>query len=79
MKKRKLGNGGLEVSELGLGCMGLSFGYGPATDKKSAVDLIRAAVELGVTLFVGGPPLVVGLDGTHPLCPPVFEREGVRG
>jgi aryl-alcohol dehydrogenase-like predicted oxidoreductase len=51
MKKRKLGNGGLEVSELGLGCMGLSFGYGPATDKKSAVDLIRAAVELGVTLF----------------------------
>jgi aryl-alcohol dehydrogenase-like predicted oxidoreductase len=51
MKKRKLGNGGLEVSELGLGCMGLSFGYGPATDKKSAVELIRAAVELGVTLF----------------------------
>lgn len=51
MKKRKLGNSGLEVSALGLGCMGLSFGYGPATDKKSAVDLIRAAVELGITLF----------------------------
>jgi aryl-alcohol dehydrogenase-like predicted oxidoreductase len=51
MKKRKLGNDGLEVSELGLGCMGLSFGYGPATDKKSAIDLIRAAVDLGVTLF----------------------------
>jgi aryl-alcohol dehydrogenase-like predicted oxidoreductase len=51
MKKRKLGNDGLEVSELGLGCMGLSFGYGPAADKKSAIDLIRAAVELGVTLF----------------------------
>jgi aryl-alcohol dehydrogenase-like predicted oxidoreductase len=51
MKKRKLGNGGLEVSALGLGCMGLSFGYGPATDKKTAIDLIRAAVELGVTLF----------------------------
>jgi len=51
MKKRKLGNSGLEVAELGLGCMGLSFGYGPATDKKSAVELIRAAVELGVTLF----------------------------
>lgn len=51
MKKRKLGNEGLEVSALGLGCMGLSFGYGPATDKKSAVGLIRSAVELGVTLF----------------------------
>jgi aryl-alcohol dehydrogenase-like predicted oxidoreductase len=51
MKKRKLGNGGLEVSALGLGCMGLSFGYGPATDKKTAVYLIRAAVELGITLF----------------------------
>jgi aryl-alcohol dehydrogenase-like predicted oxidoreductase len=51
MKKRKLGNSGLEVSELGLGCMALSFGYGPPTDKKSVVDLIRAAVELGVTLF----------------------------
>jgi aryl-alcohol dehydrogenase-like predicted oxidoreductase len=51
MEKRKLGIGGLEVSALGLGCMGLSFGYGPATDKKSAVDLIRAAVEQGVTLF----------------------------
>jgi aryl-alcohol dehydrogenase-like predicted oxidoreductase len=51
MKKRKLGSGGLEVSALGLGCMGLSFGYGPATDKKSAVALIHAAVESGVTLF----------------------------
>jgi aryl-alcohol dehydrogenase-like predicted oxidoreductase len=51
MKKRKLGSGGLEVSALGLGCMGLSFGYGPATDRKSAVHLIRAAVDLGVTFF----------------------------
>jgi aryl-alcohol dehydrogenase-like predicted oxidoreductase len=51
MKKRELGSGGLEVSELGLGCMGLSFGYGPAAEKKSAIDLIRAAVDLGVTLF----------------------------
>lgn len=51
MKKRKLGNSGLEVSALGLGCMGLSFGYGPATDKEQAISLIRAAVERGVTFF----------------------------
>ncbi len=51
MKKRKLGNSGLEVSALGLGCMGLSFGYGPATDKKDAVQLIREAFESGVTFF----------------------------
>jgi aryl-alcohol dehydrogenase-like predicted oxidoreductase len=51
MKKRKLGNSGLEVSELGLGCMGLSFGYGPATDKQDAIKLIRAAFERGVTFF----------------------------
>jgi aryl-alcohol dehydrogenase-like predicted oxidoreductase len=51
MKKRILGNSGLEVSELGLGCMGLSFGYGPATDNASAIQLIRRAYELGVTFF----------------------------
>ena len=51
MKKRRLGNGGLEVSALGLGCMGLSFGYGPAADKEQAISLIRAAVERGVTFF----------------------------
>jgi aryl-alcohol dehydrogenase-like predicted oxidoreductase len=51
MKKRALGNTGLEVSEIGLGCMGLSFGYGPATDKQQAVALIRRAFELGVTFF----------------------------
>ena len=51
MEKRKLGKSGLEVSALGLGCMGLSFGYGPATDKPAAIALIRGAVELGVTLF----------------------------
>ena len=51
MQKRKLGNSGLEVSALGLGCMGLSFGYGPATDKQQAIQLIRAAVERGVTFF----------------------------
>jgi aryl-alcohol dehydrogenase-like predicted oxidoreductase len=51
MQKRKLGNSGLEVSALGFGCMGLSFGYGPATDTESAVKLIRAAFERGVTFF----------------------------
>ena len=50
MKKRKLGND-LEVSTLGLGCMGLSFGYGPATEKQDAIALIRAAVDEGVTFF----------------------------
>ncbi len=51
MQKRKLGNSGLEVSALGLGCMGLSFGYGPATNKEDAIKLIRKAYELGVTFF----------------------------
>jgi aryl-alcohol dehydrogenase-like predicted oxidoreductase len=51
MKKRKLGKNNLEVSALGLGCMGLSFGYGPAVDKKDGIALIRAAVERGVTFF----------------------------
>ena len=51
MKKRKLGNSHLEVSAIGLGCMGLSHGYGPATDRQSAIALIRAAVDRGVTLF----------------------------
>lgn len=49
MRKRKLGNCGLEVSALGLGCMGMSFGYGPAADKQEMIALIRKAVELGVT------------------------------
>ncbi|MBS1842309.1 MAG: aldo/keto reductase [Acidobacteria bacterium] len=51
MKKRKWGKSGLEVSELGLGCMGMSFGFGPAMDKKDGIALIRAAVERGVTFF----------------------------
>ncbi len=51
MKKRLLGKSGLEVSALGLGCMGLSFGFGPATEKSEAIKLIRAAVERGVTFF----------------------------
>lgn len=51
MRKRKLGTSGLEVSALGLGCMGLSFGYGPAVDKQQGINLIRAAVDRGVTFF----------------------------
>src|SRR5216684_1128482 len=51
MQKRKLGNSNLEVSALGLGCMGLSYGYGPATDKQEAISLIRTAVERGITFF----------------------------
>ncbi len=51
MQKRKLGKSGLEVSALGLGCMVMSFGYGPAADKQEAISLIRSAVERGVTFF----------------------------
>src|SRR5215472_14352594 len=51
MQKRKLGKSSLEVSAIGLGCMGMSFGYGPAVDKQEGITLIRAAVERGVTFF----------------------------
>ncbi len=51
MQRRKLGKSGLEVSAVGLGCMGMSFGYGPAADKKQAISVIRAAAERGVTFF----------------------------
>jgi aryl-alcohol dehydrogenase-like predicted oxidoreductase len=51
MQKRKLGNSDLEVSAIGLGCMGLSHGYGPATNRGDAIKLIRAAHERGVTFF----------------------------
>ena len=51
MQKRKLGKSGLEVSSIGLGCMGLSYGYGPAVDKQHGISLIRAAFERGVTFF----------------------------
>jgi aryl-alcohol dehydrogenase-like predicted oxidoreductase len=51
MQTRRLGNNGLEVSAIGLGCMGLNFGYGPGVDKPEAISLIRAAVERGVTFF----------------------------
>src|SRR5437764_61516 len=51
MQKRKLGKSNLEVAAIGLGCMGLSFGYGPAVDRQEGISLIRAAVERGVTFF----------------------------
>ena len=51
MQKRKLGNSNLEVSALGLGCMGMSFSYGPPADKQEMISLIRTAVERGVTFF----------------------------
>src|SRR3954462_6851799 len=51
MQKRQLGKSGLEVSALGLGCMGLSFGYGPPVDEQAGIKLIRAAVDVGVTFF----------------------------
>lgn len=51
MKKRKLGNSGLEVSAMGLGCMGMSFGYGPKADENEMIKLIHAAVEKGITFF----------------------------
>jgi aryl-alcohol dehydrogenase-like predicted oxidoreductase len=51
MQKRKLGNSNLEVSAIGLGCMGMSFGYGPAKDEQEMVSVIRSAVDLGVTFF----------------------------
>ncbi len=51
MEKRRLGKSNLEVSAIGLGCMGLSYGYGPAADRQDAIKLIRSAAELGVTFF----------------------------
>ena len=51
MKKRTLGKSGLEVSTLGLGCMGMSFSYGPPKDKQEMISLLRAAVERSVTFF----------------------------
>ena len=51
MQKRKLGKSNLEVSSIGLGCMGMSFSYGPPADKQEMISLLRTAVELGVTFF----------------------------
>src|SRR5437762_13164096 len=51
MQRRTLGKSNLEVSAIGLGCMGMSYGYGPAGDKQEMIDLLRKAVDLGVTFF----------------------------
>ena len=51
MQKRRLGNSNLEVSAIGLGCMGMSFSYGPPKDKQEMISLLRAAVERGITFF----------------------------
>jgi aryl-alcohol dehydrogenase-like predicted oxidoreductase len=51
MQKRKLGKSNLEVSPLGLGCMGMSFSYGPPADKQEMISLLRSAVQRGVTFF----------------------------
>src|ERR1043166_1775438 len=51
MQKRQLGKSGLEVSALGLGCMGMSFSYGPPKDKQEMISVLRAAVERGITFF----------------------------
>jgi aryl-alcohol dehydrogenase-like predicted oxidoreductase len=76
MQKRKLGSSGLEVSAIGLGCMGMSFAYGPAKDKQEMISLLRKAVELGVTFFdtaeVYGPYMNEELVGEA--LAPVRER-----
>ena len=77
MKKRKLGKSKLEVSAIGLGCMGMSWSYGPAKDKQDMIALLRASVERGVTFFdtaeVYGPFLNEELVG-EALAP--FRRTG---
>src|SRR5256886_15848998 len=78
MKTRKLGKSGLEVSAIGLGCMGMSFGYGPPKNKQEMMALLRAAVERGVTFFdtaeVYGPFTNEELVG-EALAP--FRKQGV--
>jgi hypothetical protein len=76
MQKRKLGKSGLEVSAIGLGCMGLSSGYGPATVTQDAIELIRAAVEHGVTSSI--PPRHTALTGTRKLWVRPWPRSGTR-
>ena len=80
MQKRKLGNSNLEVSAIGLGCMGMSYGYGPAHDKQAMIALIRSAVERGVTFFdtaeVYGP---FTSDDLREIAAAKIEVQGARG
>src|SRR5689334_7932212 len=62
MKKRTLGKQGLEVSELGLGCMGLSFGYGQPVEKEDGIKLIRTAFEKGITFFDTAESYALGVN-----------------
>ena len=70
MHKRSLGTSSLEVSALGLGCMGLSHGYGPATDTQQAIALIRSAVERGVTFIRRNVPDITLLKTGADTRPP---------
>src|SRR3989442_1042882 len=82
MKKRTLGKSNLEVSALGLGCMGMSYGYGPAADKKDMIALIPKAVERGVTFFdtaeAYGPFTGHVLDGLRPAIHPRLLSLGTK-
>ena len=84
MQKRKLGNSNLEVSAIGLGCMGMSFSYGPPKDKQEMISLLHAAVERGVTFFdtaeVYGPftERRARGRGPRPLPRPGGDRHQVR-
>lgn len=73
MQKRTLGKSGLDISAIGLGCMGMSFGYGPQKDKQEMISVIRGAFERGVTFFdtdeVYGPYLNRTPRGQHPNAP----------
>lgn len=66
MQKRKLGNSNLEVSAPGLGCMGMSYGYGPAADKQEMISLIRTGVERGITFLRQCPNLKLRLGHYQP-------------
>jgi aryl-alcohol dehydrogenase-like predicted oxidoreductase len=74
MQKRKLGKSGLEVSALGLGCMGMSFSYGPPKDKREMISLLRKAVELGVTFFDTAEATKFGFAVS-----PGFDPRGMKG
>lgn len=77
MQKRTLGKSGLEVSVLGLGCMGMSFGYGPASDKQEMISLIHKAVEQGVTFFDTAEVLRRKIFATSTMLPQRSRCKGI--